>query len=134
MKVCIGCQKKRKIHGKNLCKSCYNKPYTKKWIKIHSARWRNICRRAMRKMRARRHFNLTREEYEKLISGGCVICGFNIIVQCLKGPSSLIWFVNSVITSAKRFPSEALTHSSRTRLGSIPNCLINILCNRSNLS
>lgn len=35
----------------------------------------------MRMMRARKYFSLTLEEYNELISKGCAICGFDIIVD-----------------------------------------------------
>jgi hypothetical protein len=42
--------------------------------------WKIKSRRAMRKMRARKYFSLSSEEYDKLATR-CAVCGFDIVVE-----------------------------------------------------
>ena len=78
MKFCIECGSKENYYAKDMCGNCYRRKHMKKYI--NTDKWRSTSREAMRKMRAKRYFNLTKEQYDK-IRKPCAICGFDIIVE-----------------------------------------------------
>lgn len=75
----------QKHYAKGLCAKCYRKEYSNKHGKTNQIKWLykypNYYKELMRKRRAIKNFNITFEQYEELISSGCKICGFKIIVD-----------------------------------------------------
>lgn len=91
MRYCERCGSSA-YYAKGKCKICYYYDYSRKtdvmgkkisyYYRKNSKTedWNIRSRKAMTKMRAKRYFNMSPEEYKKL-TPRCYICGFDIIVQ-----------------------------------------------------
>src|SRR5438105_5769745 len=70
---CLRCKRRRYIHAKGLCPSCYNYPRMLRWKALHPHRHRMLQLRA----HLQRTYNMTIEQYDELLEkqgGVCAIC------------------------------------------------------------